>query len=155
MSQITPPQFEKLLPLAHAWAEAQERLILQTGVPLTEPQMADAKLVGVAHPELVRVLQVSEIPTPDDPALAKAAEITSLIGPETIGFTIGYGIFIRSDHWGERRLMVHELTHAMQFERLGGMAAFLRQYLTECVSVGYPAAPLEQEALRVEREMCP
>jgi len=154
MNQITPPQFEKLLPLARSWAEAQERIILQTGVALTEPQVADARLVGVARPEAVRLLQVPQIPMPDNPALARAAEITGLITPQTIGFTVSYGIYIRSDHWGERRLLVHELTHTMQFERLGGMGAFLRQYLTECISVGFSGAPMELEALKVEREMC-
>ena len=32
---ITPEQFQLLLPLAYAWAEEQERIILRDGVALT------------------------------------------------------------------------------------------------------------------------
>jgi len=56
-------------------------------------------------------------------------------------------IFVRSDCWCERRLIAHELVHTVQYERLGGIRPFLRQYLTECLTVGYPAAPMEQEAI--------
>jgi hypothetical protein len=42
----------------------------------------------------------------------------------------------------------------MQYERLGSIEAFLRQYLHECITTGYPEAPLEQEAVRMERETC-
>ncbi len=58
-----------------------------------------------------------------------------------------YGIFIRSDCWGEHGLVAHELAHTAQYERLGGIRPFLRQYLLECLTIGYPAAPMEQEAI--------
>jgi len=154
MSFLTPQQFELLLPLACAWAAEQEQIILQAGVALTEAQIADAKRVGVTHPERVRLLEVQEIPTPSHPALAAAAEATTLISPSTIGLTLRYGIFIRADCWGQRRLVVHELAHTMQYERLGSIEAFLRQYLHECITIGYLAAPMEQEAKRIEHEMC-
>lgn len=154
MSALTPEQFELLLPRACAWAEEQERYILRAGVALTEGQTADARRIGVKRPDLVRLLQVPEVPVPSHPALAAAAEATSLISPLTIGLTLRFGIFIRADSWGQRRLIVHELAHTMQYERLGGIEAFLRQYLHECITVGYPAAPMEQEAMRIEREIC-
>jgi len=154
MSIFTLQQFEMLLPLACAWADKQERLILQAGVSLTKAQIADAIRVGVARPEHVRLLQVAEIPAPSDPLLAAAAEATSLISPFTIGLTLRYGIFIRADCWGQRRLVVHELAHTMQYERLGSIEAFLRQYLQECITIGYPEAPMEQEAKRIEHETC-
>ena len=154
MSLITPEQFETLLPLACTWAEEQERLILTTGVRLSPEQLVDAKHIGVLHPEQVRLGIVHEIPTPQHPALKTAAELTGLISPLTAGLTLRYGIFIRSDHWCERRLVVHELAHTAQYERLGGVEPFLRRYLQECLSIGYPAAPLEQEAKKIEREMC-
>ncbi len=154
MSFLTPQQFESLLPLAAAWAAEQERVILQTGVALTEGQIADARRIGVAQPERVRLLQVPEIPTPSHPVLAQAAEATGLISPLTIGLTLRYGIFIHEDHWGQRRLVAHELAHTMQYERLGSIEAFLRQYLHECITIGYPEAPMEQEAKRIEREIC-
>src|SRR4029077_6577713 len=51
MSILTPQQLEKLLPLACAWAVGQERAIVQSGVALSESQLADARRVGVAQPE--------------------------------------------------------------------------------------------------------
>lgn len=153
MSLITPEQWEMLLPLACAWAAEQERVILQSGVALTESQIADAKRVGVKRPERVRLLRVPEILTPTHPLLAQAAEATGLVSSFTIGLTLRYGIFIHDKHWGERRLVVHELAHTMQYERLGSIEAFLRQYLLECITIGYPEAPMEQEAKRIEREL--
>jgi hypothetical protein len=50
---ITQEQFKMLLPLACAWAEEQERVILRDGVALTPAQIADAAKIGVAHPERV------------------------------------------------------------------------------------------------------
>ena len=97
---------------------------------------------------------MQEIPTQRHPVLVTAVEATRLISPCTIGLTLRYGIFIRGDHWDSRRLVVHELAHTMQYERLGSIEAFLKQYLHECITIGYPAAPMVQEAKRIEREMC-
>ncbi len=79
--------------------------------------------------------------------LRAAAEATQLISPSTAGLTVRYGIFIRADCWGDRGLVFHELVHTLQYERLGGFEPFLRQYLHECLTIGYPAAPMEQEAV--------
>jgi hypothetical protein len=49
---------------------------------------------------------------------------------------------------------VHELGHTLQYERLGGFEAFLRQYLFECITIGYPAAPMEQEVVHRTAEIC-
>ena len=67
----------------------------------------------------------------------------------TRGLTLNYGIFIRSDCWADRLLIVHELAHVAQYERLGGILPFLRKYLFECLTVGYAAAALELEATAV------
>ncbi len=91
---------------------------------------------------------------PRNPALKMAAQATGLLSPLTAGLTLRYGIFIRLDYWSERRILVHELAHVVQYERLGGFEPFLRQYLEECLTLGYPAAPLEQEAKRIEQEIC-
>jgi len=146
--------FDTLLPLACAWAEEQEARILRDGVLLTPAQLEDARRVGIAQPERVRLLSVAEIPMPPDPVLRAAAEMTGLLSPLTCGLTLQYGIFIRTERWAERRLLVHELVHTGQYERLGGVRPFLDCYLRECLSVGYPMGALEQEAIRVEREIC-
>ncbi len=145
---ITEEQFEQLLPLACQWAEEQERVILQRGVTLTESELVQARDVGVAHPEQVRLLRVDAIPIPSHPALATAAAVTGLLSPTTAGLTLRYGIFIRSDCWGQKRLITHELVHTSQYERLGGAEPFLRAYLRECLTIGYPNGPLEMEARR-------
>lgn len=144
---LSPEHLEELLPLAASWAEEEEKRILADGVALTEEQLADATRVGVTQPQRVRLLMVSAIPMPEDPLLRAAGEATGLLSPFTAGLTLRYGIFVRCDFIEDRRLIAHELVHTGQYERFGSVAAFLRQYLTECVTMGYPAAPLEQEAI--------
>jgi hypothetical protein len=137
------------LSLACAWAEGQEQLILEQGVALTKAQMADARRIGVAAPERIRLMQVDEIPLPEDPGLHAAAKATGLLSPDSAGLTLRYGILIRSPFWGARDLVVHELVHVWQYEQFGGFSPFLRQYLWECVTLGYTKAPMEQEAQSV------
>ena len=151
---ITREEFKVLLPLARAWAEEQERIILRDGVPLSPAQTTDARSIGVAHPEKVRLLKVTHIPIPENPALRDAAVAIQLISPRTGGLTVRYGIFIRADYGDDRRVVFHELVHTFQYERLGGFQQFLQQYLYECNTVGYPAAPLEQEAVTTTARLC-
>lgn len=143
-----------LLPMACLWAEEQETIILRDGVALTASQLVDARRIGISNPERVRLRVVDEIPMPSHPQLRQAAESTMLLSPLTVGLTLRYGIYIRADCWGDRRLVVHELAHTAQYERLGGFRPFLEKYLLECIAPGYPHGPLEQEAKRIEREMC-
>src|SRR6266487_3970556 len=69
------------------------------------------------------------------------------------GVTFRFVIYIKKDFWNQRSLVVHELSHTMQYERLGGFKPFLEQYLNECITVGYPNGSLEQEAIRIEKEI--
>jgi hypothetical protein len=154
LNTITQEEFQVLLPLACEWAEAQEQLIIDKGVALTDARIEDAKRVGVSHPKNVRLLKVLKIPMPDHPALEAAAQVTQLISPHTTGLTLRYGIFIRSDFWGNRRLIVHELVHTSQYERLGGFLPFLQRYLMECITIGYPDTPMEHEAVKIADEIC-
>ena len=153
-SMITQEQFKRLLPLACTWAEEQERIILRDGASLSSGQTTDALKIGVAHPERIKLLKVARVPIPEHPALRAAADATQLISPRTGGLTLRYGIFIRADCWGDRRLVFHELVHTLQYERLGGFQQFLQQYLYECITIGYPAAPMEQEAITTTARLC-
>ena len=153
-SSIISEQFEALLPLACQWAAAQEQRILAQGEPLSDLELADARRIGVAAPERVRLLYVPEIPIPEHPALRAAAEETQLISPLTGGLTLRYGIFIRSDCRFHRAMVVHEFGHTVQYERFGGFEPFLRQYLFECLTVGYPEAPMEQEVIILTARIC-
>lgn len=155
VSIITPHEFETLLPLAQAWAAEQERVILESGVALTDSQLADAWSVGVLQPERVRLLQVAQIPTPADPKLAAAVAAAGFVSPVTAGLALRYGIFIRDNCWGQRHVLVHLLVHVMQYERLGGFNGFLRAYLFECfVPPGYPNGPMEREAFVTSVRLC-
>jgi hypothetical protein len=153
-SMLSQKQINKLLPLACEWTKEQEGLILQNGVALIESELNDAKRIGVAFPEKVRLLRIDEIPKPKNSDLALAIQILDFLTPSTIGLSLRYGIFIQSDNWRRRNLVVHELVHTMQYERLGGFEQFLKQYLEECMEVGYLFSPLEQEARRIEKEIC-
>lgn len=139
--------FETLLPLAVKWATAVEKRILREGVPLSEQEMADAQAIGVRAPERVRLLALTRVPMPGDLTLKTAAAAIQFLTPTTRGLALRYGIFVRSDCWGDRVLVAHELAHTAQYERLGGIRPFLRQYLTECLTIGYPAGSMEQEAI--------
>ena len=151
---FTDDQFKLLLPLACAWAEKQELKILRDGVPLSPAQITDAQIIGAAHPEKVRLLKVTRVPLPLHSVLRIAVKVTRRIPPAPAGLTLRYGIFIRADHWDSRKLVFHELVHTAQYERLGGFKQFLHPYLTECLKIGYPNGPLEQEAIQTTARLC-
>ena len=154
MIKLTSDQFIFVLPLAAEWAEAKEQVVLKNGVPLSDSQMDDARRVGVIHPEKVRIFKVPQIPLPKHPVLKAAAEETQLITPSTVGLTVRYGIFIHSDFSDDRYLMVHELVHTSQYEKLGGFLPFFRKYLLQLINIGYPEAPMEQEAIKMAEKIC-
>jgi hypothetical protein len=154
MIQILPEQFENILPLAVEWAEAKEKVILEHGTALSPQYMVDAKSIGVKYPERIRIYEVPQIPIPKHPILRAAAEATQLISPATIGISLRYGIFIHNTFSKDRYTIVHELVHTMQCEKSGGLYPFLKKYLWECIEIGYPEAPLEQEAVRIASEVC-
>jgi len=146
-AQSLSSQLQVLLPLAVEWATEQQNRILSEGVPLSLRELADALRVGVKDPERVRLLQVETIPSPTHPALQAAYLAGNLAPTAPRGLTLHYGIFVRADHWRNRGLIVHELVHTAQYERLGGIESFRRQYMTECGTVGYSKSPMEKEAV--------
>ena len=141
----------QILPKAIAWAEARSSEILASGVPLSDFGRRLAHLAGVNRPERVRVAQVDRIPLPDDPQLREATLAAGLLGPDTIGLTLGYGIYIR-EGYRSNRLVSHECRHVYQYEEAGSIASFLPIYLEQILSVGYMAAPFEVDARAHERE---
>ena len=150
---LTLEKLASLLPLVVEWAETQEKKIRDQGIPLTKLQLVIARQAGVKAPDKVRLLYVPEIPLPEHRELREIAVTANLITPQTIGLTLRYGIFIRTGWENDRRLVAHELAHTMQYERAGSREAFLASYLEECLTVGYPQAPLEQEAIAIENKI--
>ncbi len=138
-----------LVPLAARWCARVEARVLRLGEPLSEEGLADARTVGVKEPGRVRVLHVKSIPDWAGPFARVASRITNLLTPQTAGLSLRHGILVREDCGADRFLIAHECVHTAQYERMGGMRAFLWEYLRECFDPGYPLGALEQEAIRV------
>lgn len=147
-------EFEQLLPLAAEWATAEEARILSEGVALSPNELADARAAGVEEPEKIRLLRVESVPLPAQPQLRAAAEAVHFLTPETRGLTLRYGIFVRWDCWQDRHLLAHEFGHTAQYERAGSIAAFLQQYLMQCLTIGYANAPMELEVEQIAHQIC-
>ena len=91
--QFLIAHFEMLLPLAAKWAAAVEQRILREGVPLSEPEMADARAIGVCAPERVRLLALAQVPAPRNLTLRTAAAAIQFLTPETRGLALRYHHF--------------------------------------------------------------
>lgn len=140
----------KILPKAINWAEAESKKILSIGVALEKTGLQIAKTVGVAKPELIRVSIVLKIPLPDDEKLRNVALQTGLLGPDTVGLTLGYGIYICDGH-ATNRLISHECRHVYQYEVAGSIGKYLPGYLKQIATFGYYDSPLEIDARNHER----
>ncbi len=108
-----------------------------------------AMAVGVTNPEKIRISIVSSIPIPDDPVLQKVAIETGLLGPDTAGLTLGYGIYILAGEDSDQ-LLSHECRHVYQYETFGSIAEFMPIYLQQIAQDGYEGAALEIDARQHE-----
>jgi hypothetical protein len=104
------------LPIAFAWAEKQEAIILQEGIPLSEGQLADARKAGVLQPEKIRVVRVETLPQPENEDAMFVAKQIGLFSEKSVALTMGYGICIRHGFWEDRQVLVHECVHVSQYE---------------------------------------
>lgn len=107
--------------------------------------MEIAKRAGVKRPERIRIKTVDQLPLPAEPLLRLEAAETGLLGPSTVGLTLGYSIFVVRGHMTPR-LLAHECRHVYQYESFGSIAEFLPGYLEQIATVGYHNAALEQDA---------
>ena len=139
-----------LLLFAMVWVHHRQATILREGIALTHEQRDLARVLGVTAVERVRVMSASVVPMPMPDFARRVAESAGWISPHIVGMTLGHGIVLHDDCCGDQQLLAHELTHVHQYERLGGIAPFLRHYLRECVWLGYPLGPLEMEASAAE-----
>lgn len=141
-----------ILPLVYAWARQHEGTILRTGSPLNAEEMIMARRAGVRHPERIRTLVVGSVPPRLPPIIRAIANKLSWGPSTTAGMALGYGIFLRADQRARPALLIHELAHIAQYERLG-FRPFLKQYVQESLTTGYPLGVLEEEAQRVARHL--
>jgi len=145
-----------ILPVATAWVRYQQQQILKHGKPLDKQQQEDARTLGIQHPEKVRLNVVNPVPLPFVPTFLYSFLVTRSWFPGQIaGMTLGYGINLHPWWGNSREIIAHELAHVAQYERLGGVKAFLKSYLLECLEKGYPYGPLEKEAIQKQRAICP
>jgi hypothetical protein len=135
----------QLLPAATQWATDQAGFIASQGRLLTHSECVAAKSVGVQNPQMVRVLVLDQIPAPQDQLLSQASMDLGLLGPDTAGLTLGYGIFIKRN-FESMSLLSHELRHVSQYEAEGSIALFLKAYLMQIAEYGYLDAPYEIDA---------
>lgn len=89
------------------------------GIKLNPKQSYLALKIGIVEIEKIRLLEVDKILLPTNSIVNIAVSNLGLISENTIGITFRHGIYIRSDYWQEDSLLIHELTHTIQYERLG------------------------------------
>ncbi len=133
-------------PVAAIWVLQSERRAILSGRPLTCDEKIDASLLGVTHPERVRVLDRCTIGEPGGQLLIPLARKAGF--PKAAAITVRYGILIEdfpNPPAQRRRLIAHELAHVAQFERMG-LIGMLTAYIRQVCEVGYFEAPLEIEA---------
>ncbi|MEM7697273.1 MAG: hypothetical protein AAF236_02580 [Verrucomicrobiota bacterium] len=135
-----------LLPFGTHWVRRQERFILSEGRPLSEWETRWAKNVGVERPEIVRILPVPRVPTPGSWVSLAFSRLFGFVADGPTGMAVNYGIYLDATQATNPSLLVHELVHVAQFEKLGGIRGFLREYLTQWLQDGYWESALECEA---------
>lgn len=138
-------QLPLLLSHAIAWAESESQRAASEGTKLPTDFIEIARRVGVVRPDRIRTMLVNRLPFPDEPILRQAAMEAGMLGPEMVGLTLGYGIFIVHGH-DDVRLISHECRHVYQYETLGSIEQFLPVYLQQILEFGYNRAPLEIDA---------
>ncbi|HTV47001.1 MAG TPA: hypothetical protein VMG59_01025 [Phycisphaerae bacterium] len=141
-----------IMPPMTAWAQRMEREIFSYGKALSDSEISDAIELGVMNPERVRYMIVDEIPLPAE-ELAALAQQAGIIDADTEGMAYRYGIFIRSDVKDKRLRLLHELVHVAQYERLGEIRNFIREYVTACLDHGYAKSPFEIEARQKSQKL--
>ena len=100
-------------------------------------------------PESVRVGVVGRIPLPDDPQLRRIANFANFNFDQMEGMTFNRGIYLTENRRNDRGLLIHELAHVTQWNRLGKEES-IRQYIPEILQDGHGGGPLEQEASKFQ-----
>lgn len=132
---------DALAPSIARWSEAREKTILANGRALAPSTQEFAKRLGISDP--IRLEIIGTVPLPLPAAWCTAVRKLGMPVFHPAGMALGQGISAISD---DPALLRHELVHVLQYQRLGGHLAFMRQYLFEVLHHGYAAAPLELEA---------
>ncbi len=146
---ISTGVLQHMLPIvlspATNWASRTGEEVIRHGRALNETQLALARRIGVAQPEQVRYQVVEILPRPSA-ELDMLARHGHVLTSATESVMLGYGICVRRDVENVEYWLAHELVHVMQFERIGSLREFIRQYVANCLEYGHEESPLEIEA---------
>jgi len=138
-------QVQTLLPAAEKFVVRNQEKALRLGHPLTSKYLRIAKELGIDKADKIRIYTVHDLPAPQDQKLADAARALGYNSPDIVAYTYGYGIWIKDGNQDNNGVLIHELIHVRQAERMG-LKEQIRQYLTQLFIFGYRQAPLEVEA---------
>jgi hypothetical protein len=133
------------------WFGYHQGIAIKTGKKLTRSQMDLAITIGCNQPDKIRILFVSEMPEVKSQMLRKVMDQAGFNFGDAYGLCLGYGIYILKGGKGDSRVLAHELTHTLQFERLKSARAFLLTYVNQYILFGYKDMPLEKEARTNEK----
>lgn len=136
---ITLAELIVKLPEAVEWVKKMEAIGRMKGTMLNIDYLRMARWAGVEDLLWTTTLQVEEIKFPKN----FQPLVEGLFPGKLSAITFGHCIFWTND-WS---VIPHELKHVAQYEKLGGVEPFLRQYLSECIRLGYNKSPLELEAI--------
>src|SRR5271166_1712300 len=114
MSFLPLNELPALFPHVVDWISYLEKQAQESGRALNPIEFNLARLVGVAHPEEVRVLSVRGIPLPTHPRVKQLARQVALLNANTSGLTAVYGVIVRLDCAKNLRLLAHEFVHVAQ-----------------------------------------
>jgi hypothetical protein len=142
---IDPAMLAGLKAEVFAWASQQIANGYTNAHPLSEQQSLIARRVGVVSTGNVRLIEIEKLSRPQSTTAQMAMQQTGLLGPGTLGLTLGYLVFV--DLGGlSRQLLAHEFRHVAQFEQAGSLEAYLSQYIDQVLAFGYRQAPMEVDA---------
>lgn len=140
----------ELLPKAIEWAESLCDRIAREGLPIDDKLQALARQVGVAQPDMIRILEVPHLPRPEDPELCQACFASGMLGANMTGLTLGYHIMVVAG-CTTPKILAHDFRHVYQFEEAGSLPAFLSIYAAQVLACGHNDAPLEWDARQQEK----
>ncbi|MFM7079754.1 MAG: hypothetical protein ACKOYC_08170 [Bacteroidota bacterium] len=142
---------ELLLKPMISWFSYHQSVALNNGVKLKQPEKDLALSIGCDRPDKIRIVHCNDMPTVKSQALLAAFTQYEFNLGDATGLCLGYGIFIHRSQKGDGRILAHELTHTLQYERFGGTSGFLNEYISQFLKFGYHQMPLEKEARANEK----
>jgi hypothetical protein len=152
MQNLNDSSLVQVMDAAYSWAKQLFCDYYPKGRLLDQTETGLAILMGVEHPENIRILEVNDIPEPSDNCLVELRRYSGLLHSHSLGLSVRYLVFIRSGSIG-RHILAHEFRHVYQYEKIGSLQKMIHQYLVEIIHFGYQNAPLEIDAVNTSKNI--